>query len=142
MKNQDFELKNVLSLISGIIVTILALLTPNYFLNSFRPQLATALISESATTTGLVLFFATLIIVAVSAFVVSFINKNQDKVALKLAGIIIMVVISTIPALAIFSKDSSFGTMGIIYFIAIITAVLAWAGVVLTKSSLMKFKNK
>lgn len=142
MKNQDFELKNVLSLISGIIVTILALLTPNYFLNSFRPQLATALISESATTTGLVLFFVTMIIVAISAFVVSFINKNQHKIALKLAGIVIMIIISTIPALAIFTKDSSFGTMGIVYFIAIITAVLSWAGVVLTKSSMIKLKNK
>jgi len=141
MKKEHLEFKNILVLISGIVATLLSFMSPNYFLNSFKPEIAESLISNNSMVTSLVMFFVTLVFVVISGLVVAFINKNQHRFVMKLIGIIILIAVSTVPVLSVIKVDSSFETIGIMYFIAMIVSTLAWAGYALIANFIVKLKR-
>ncbi|HOQ80533.1 MAG TPA: hypothetical protein PLH63_05665, partial [Candidatus Cloacimonadota bacterium] len=60
--------------------------------------------------------------------------------ALKLIGIIGLVIMAAAPSLVIL-VDSSFETLGIMYFIALIVAVGSWAGYALIVSFIHKVRR-
>ncbi|HPM00852.1 MAG TPA: hypothetical protein PK816_01740 [Candidatus Cloacimonadota bacterium] len=141
MKKEHLEFKSILVLICGIVAMIISFMSPNYFLNSFKPEIAEALISTNPIITSVVMFFVTLILVIISGLTVVFINKNQNNLVMKLVGLFVLVLVSAIPALTIMKVDSSFETIGIMYFISMIVAVIAWAGVALITNFYHKLKR-
>ncbi|HPK40197.1 MAG TPA: hypothetical protein PKZ69_01125 [Candidatus Cloacimonadota bacterium] len=140
MAKEHLQFKSILNLIGGIIVLLLAFIAPNYILNMFKPEVVDALVSTNQTLTAFVLFFITLAVVIISGLLIAFINKNQDKIALKLIGIIGLIIMAAAPSLVIL-VDSSFETLGIMYFIALIVAVGSWAGYALIVSFIHKVRR-
>lgn len=140
MAKEHLQFKSILNLIGEIIVLLLAFIAPNYILNMFKPEVVDALISANQTMTAFALFFITLVVVFISGLLIAFINKNQDKIALKLIGIIGLVIMAAAPSLVTL-VDSSFETLGIMYFIALIVAVGSWAGYALIVSFIHKVRR-
>jgi len=141
MKKEHLTLKSILYLIGGIIVLFLSLMAPSYLLEKFKPELFDALISANPSATSVALFFITLVLVVITGLLILFINKNQERFPLKLVGIIGIVIVAAVPALGVITVDSSFDTIGLLYFIVLMVAVSFWAGFALVKGFIHKLQR-
>ena len=103
----------------GAILLILGVIFPVFSITSFRPNVIG---------TGTILAF-TLTLFGLGYLGVWLINclgiKNK---IFSVVGFVVLVTMALIPALAISRIDSSFGTLGVIYFTLAVTAVIEWFG--------------
>ena len=107
----------IIDKIFGIILVLAAIFTPSFILQRIGFTF----------TIHLVLVLLTLVLIAASIFAVTLINKK--KFPHNLIGYIILIVICSVPALAMMQHDRSYYAMGTAYYTAIIVALFAWFGV-------------
>lgn len=142
MSNNKLKSNEIFKGIVGLVLFLISLYSPYYLLNSYRPQLLDSLFtSESVTVHALILILVTLVLVGITTLIVKFINNNILKMWAKPVGIILIAILSTIPALAIRNYDCSFNSLGIVYFITIIVASLSWASLNMIGTFIKIFKN-
>jgi len=143
MSNKKMETKEIINGLIGLILLLISFYTPFYVLNSYRPQLLSALFPNSATGVQVViLMLSTAVLVVVNMFIVKFINSNINKVWAKPLGIVAVAILSFIPALIIRGVDSSFNSLGIVYFICIIIASIAWISLTMIGTFLKIAKSR
>lgn len=101
------------------VLVIASLILPAFFIMRYRPGLLTFT----------PIFIFTLIMLALGIFGVWLINcysKNNKMFAY--VGYVVLVITSAIPAFAIAGLDSSYGMLGLLYYVTIIEAIVAWSG--------------
>ncbi len=103
----------------GAIFIVACLILPTLILNSLRP----GQFSVGA------LIGITVGIMAIIFVSVMIINKSKGKnIVLASLGYLLLVIISAVPAFAIKNIDSSYATLGLVYYIFICVTALGWVG--------------
>ncbi len=113
---------------SGIILLLISFYMPTWF------------VKGAHFTSGIYILITALTIVAVAISVgaVILINKNRGKnIALEIVGYLILVLISTLPAIAMIQYDNSYSALGTAYYAALAVAIFSWWGI-----SLFTVKNQ
>ena len=109
-----------LHLVGGAVLLIFSLVFP---LLSFSNILPNGLIPNGMT------FVFTIVLSLLGFLGVYLINVvGNNKRLFAILGFLLIVVVASIPALIIAPIDSSFGTLGGIYFTMLIQAILVWSG--------------
>ncbi len=136
-KRRSFEIRKKnpsIYLLLGGVILFLGVISPVYFFESFRPGMLISLFSSGGNTISSLIPYSiittiTLIVMVAAFFIIRFINRNVHKaVYYRLIGYILLLILSALPGLSIMSKDSSYGSLGLIYYMTIFTAVLGWTG--------------
>lgn len=105
--------------ISGIALLGLAFYMPTWF------------VKGAHFTSGIYILITALTIVAVAISVgaIIMINKNRQKnVALEIVGYFILILVSTLPAIAMTQYDNSYSALGTAYYAALAVAIFSWWG--------------
>ncbi len=112
----DFDVKGLKTIhkVAGSILLLLTLAVPSYI---FRAANFSFLIH-------LMIIVLTAVLVALAILAISIINNSKSR----LLGYLLLIVISTVPALSIMKYDSSYSALGMSYYSAIMCAVFAWWG--------------
>jgi len=120
-KHQTTDPKIILTIkkAAGLILLLLALLAPY-------------LVFRTANFPFLSYFIVTLItaiLIALGMFGVTMINSSKEKSKIsKLFGYLILIVISSIPAILMISYDSSYNALGTAYYTAVLISIFSWWG--------------
>jgi len=101
----------------AILGFLLSLLSPAFLLSIFRPGLFNVYAVVAFTVVLLVLGFAGVYLI--NAFSI------RGKI-FTIAGFVVLIITSLLPAWTVSSVDPSFGTLGVIYFVTLLDAVFAW----------------
>lgn len=110
------------SMIAGGILMLLGVFTPVYLLYNFRPDLFD-IIGLGTIVAATIAF---IIITIVSAFLI---NYGKTKFSVQgFLGYILLIILCAMPGLGVSSVDSTFGTMGVIYYTILIVAIISWIG--------------
>ena len=120
-KHQTTDPKIILTIKKavGLALLLLALLAPYFvFRTANFPFLSYFIVT-----------LITAILIALGVFAVTMINSSKEKSKIsKLFGYIILIVISSIPAILMISYDSSYNALGMAYYTAVLIAVFSWWG--------------
>jgi len=139
---EDRETPTYVFIIVGVIGLLLSLLAPAFLMNVFRPDLFGYGIIIGFTILLLVLGFVSVYIINVLANKFLQLPKKQNAVLAGAAclggGYLLLMLTSLLPAIAISGVDASFGTIGLVYFITLLDAVIAWETVEVVKRVLKK----
>lgn len=114
------EIKRTVNKIFGMILLLIALLIPVLIFRSANFPFVTYLI--------ITIIVAILIVLSIVA--ISIINNSRGKnMGLLLLGYLLLIAISSIPALGIIQYDSSYNALGTAYYSAILISIFAWWGI-------------
>jgi hypothetical protein len=105
--------------ISGIILLALSFYMPAWF------------VKGAHFTSGVYILITvlTIVAVAISTGAVIIINKNRKKnVVFEIIGYLILVLVSTLPAVAMVQYDNSYSALGTAYYAALAVAIFSWWG--------------
>jgi len=106
--------------ISGVFLVGLSFYMPTWF------------VKGAHFTSGIYILITALTIVAVAISVgaIMLINKNRQKnIALEIVGYLILVLVSTLPAIAMVQYDNSYSALGTAYYAALAVAIFSWWGI-------------
>ena len=123
-KRQSFEATATktpvfIPMTGGILLLLFSFVFPAYAISRFLPIFVTV---------GSSILF-TLLLIALGFLGVWLINVLSQKIkALAWLGYILIIVAAAVPALAIASIDASAETLGVLYFVVMVEAILVWAG--------------
>ncbi len=113
------ETRLLISRIIGVVLVLVAVLTPVWILESAQFSLLINIL--------LVLLTALIIFIAILA--ISLINSGKEnKSPIQIVGYLILIVLATLPGFLMVQYDRSYNALGIAYYAALIIAVLAWWG--------------
>jgi len=126
---EDKETPTYVFIIVGAIGLLLTIFAPPYLMGVFRPELF-----------GYGILFTFTILLLVLGFAgVYLINVLGNKIkACVIGGFVLLIATALLPAIAISGVDASFGTIGLVYFITLLDAVIAWETVEVVKRVLKK----
>ena len=76
------------------------------------------------------------VLVALGVFAVVLINRNRGRnTGLVMAGYLLLIITSALPAIGMMQFDTSYDSMGKAYYSALVMAVTAWWGIALWQRS-------
>ena len=109
----------IINLIGGGVILLFSLVFPLIGFTNLRPDLIPKAM----------IFVFTIILTLVGFASVYLINvMGIKKKIYTLLGFILLTITASIPALIIARIDSTFGTLGTVYFIMLLQAILVWSG--------------
>jgi len=139
---EDRETPAYVFIIVSIIGLLLSLFAPALLMNIFRPGVFGYSIIIAFTILLLVLGFAGVYIINVLANRFLLLPNKQQAIIGSAGclggGYLLLIITSLLPAIAISGVDASFGTIGLVYFITLLDAVIAWETVEVVKRVLKK----
>jgi len=101
----------------AVVGLLLSILSPAFLLSIFRPDLFN---------NGTVIAF-TIVLLVLGFIGVYLINVlGLKNFIFSIAGFVLLIVTSLLPAIMVTGIDPSFGTMGVLYFVTLLDAVIAW----------------
>ena len=115
----DIKTPKIIPFIAGAILILVSLGFPAFSLAKFRPGLIPQF--------SVIIF--TVILLGLGFIGVWLINCLSMKNKLfSIIGYLILVLAAAFPALAIAAMDTSYGTLGVMYFTAMLEAIIIWSG--------------
>ena len=124
---EDVKTSKYVPMISGIMLLILSLFFPTITITGFLHNL----VGKG------VIFLFTILMMGLGMGSVWLINVLSQKIKIMtLVGYLLLIFVAALPAISIASVDASSGTLGVLYFITMLTALAVWAGFTLLYKSL------
>lgn len=105
--------------ITGIVLLLIAVLSPTMIFRSANFPVMTYVIVS----------LITLVLIGVGALAATMINsEKENNLVSKILGYLLLIIISTVPALVMMTYDSSYNALGMAYYASVLVAIFSWWG--------------
>jgi len=118
-KEPNEKFKILLRKIIGVLLSVIAVVTPAYILKG----------ADFPDTVYILLSLATLILIGLCGFAINFINKSKKNIFLGILGYFILIAVAFIPGMAMQKYDPSYSALGTAYYAAVLVSISSWWGI-------------